>query len=245
MADEKNVVSTSTKNVYQKLIEARASFLAAGVKKSGINRFQKFDYFELQDIVPAVTSIFNNLGLVFITSFTNEVAKGVLINTENPTEVIEVTSPMRELGTISKEGNEKMNALQGLGAEETYQRRYLYFMIMDIVECDTFDGSIGKPTEESTDDGLAQAPAKVKVTKTKNKPVTTEEREEIKDNLINKDGEATKVQIDSIKEGLKQLRASGSDNEAYIGSVVAKIRAGITKKEADDLLIEIGDKLEG
>lgn len=43
------------------------------------------------------------------------------------------------------------NAVQLLGGVETYQRRYLYMTVLDIVEADQFDGmpqDMRKPTEK-------------------------------------------------------------------------------------------------
>lgn len=219
-------------NVYEKLIKARMEFLKANVKKTGINRYAEFKYYELADIVPPATKIFNELGLVFIPTFEDGMAIGTLYNTENPDEKIEFKSPMRELTIISNTGKNKMNELQGLGAEQTYQRRYLYMMCLDIVENDSFDATSGQDSETTSKPKNAK------------KPVKQEEREEIKKELIDADGKATDVQIKSIKQGLKKLRNKNSDNEPYLRDVMKKIKAGLNKVDAENILIEIGNKLE-
>lgn len=219
-------------NVYEKLIKARLEFLKANVKKTGINRFAEFKYYELADIVPPATKIFEDLGLVFITTFSETSAIGTLYNTENFEEYITFNSPIRELSVISATGKNKMNELQGLGAEQTYQRRYLYMMCLDIVEADTFDATSGEDSKEP-------APKK------SNKPSTPKEREEVKKELIDEGGEATEVQIKSIKNGLKKLRTKDSDKyESYVTEVVKKIKAGLNKTDAENLLIEIGSKID-
>ena len=235
MATEKNVTVTdeATKairglNVYGKLAVARGRFLEAPVKKSGVNRFAEYKYFELEDIVPVATSIFADLGLVYLISFTNEVATGRLVNVDKPEEEIVFTSPMRDLEVKG------MNAVQALGGTETYQRRYLYMTCLDIVEADAFDATNGKADPET---GKTEAPKKSK------KPATTTEREEIKEDLINKDGEATETQIKAIRNGLKKLRDKDEKYEPYIKEILRKTKAGITKTEAEDLLIEIGNKV--
>lgn len=215
-----------TLNVYSKLIEARKRFLEANVKKSGVNRFAEYKYFELADIVPTATMIFHDLGLIFLTSFTNERATGVLINTDGHQDMIIFESPMRDLDVKG------MNAIQALGGVETYQRRYLYMMCLDIVENDSFDATQGKPETKE------KAVEKPKPTK----PATAEEREETKKELINQTGEATEVQIKAIKRGLKVLRDKDDSSEAYVTATVKKIKAGLTKDEADNILVEIGDK---
>ena len=215
-------------NVYGKLAVARGRFLEAPVKKSGVNRFAEYKYFELADIVPVATSIFADLGLVFIISFDNEIARGTLVNVDKPEEIIIFTSPMRDLEVKG------MNAVQALGGVETYQRRYLYMACLDIVEADAFDATQGKPDPET---GKTEAPKK------SNKPATTEEREEIKKELINEGEQATDTQIKGLKNGLKKLRAKDDSYEDYVTQCVKRIKAGLNKKEAEDLLIEIGKKV--
>jgi hypothetical protein len=246
MAAEKATVSTKAvdMNVYQKLAEARVRFLNAPVKKSGVNRFAEYKYFELEDIVPIATSIFNDLGLLFVISFTQTDAIGTLIDTADPEKTIVFNSPMVPLTVTKtdKDGNvlgefspAGMNSVQALGGSETYQRRYLYMACLDIVEADAFDATNGKP---DTDGGKTEAPKKT------NRPATAEEREETKKELINEDGKVTPTQVKAIKNGLKKLREKDEKYEPYIKEVVTKLKAGINKAEAEDVLIEIGDKIE-
>ena len=80
----------------------------------------------------------NEEGLCPIVTFNNEVAKMVLVNTDNPSETIEFTSPMRDLELKGA------NSMQSLGGVETYQTRYLYIQLLNIVESDSFDAVSGK-----------------------------------------------------------------------------------------------------
>jgi hypothetical protein len=107
--------------------------------------------------------------------------------------------------------------------------------MLDIVEADTVDAISDKPTTETK----AQAPKK------SNRPATNEERQETKKELINEGGEATDTQIKAIKNGLKMLKEKDLDKyETYIRASMKKIKAGIKKVEAEDMLIEIGEKVE-
>lgn len=228
-------------NVYQRLAQARARFLDTPVKKSGVNRFAEFKYFELEDIVPPATAIFNDLGLLFFVSFEEGSAVGTLVNTDNPEETIVFKSPLVDLTVIdSKTGEAKtpagMNSVQALGGSETYQRRYLYMAVLDIVEADSFDAGAGKPDPET---GKSAAPKK------SNEPASGPERQAAKKDLIDSDGEATETQIKAIKNGLKKLRAKDADKyEDYVTQTVKRLKAGLNKTEAEDLLIEIGNKVE-
>lgn len=220
---------TETKNdanIFYKLGLARERFLKEGVKKTGKNLYAEFKYFTLEDIIPLKTKIFNELGLLDHIAFGTEVATLTLVNMDNPEETIEFMSPLEKDESLIK------NPIQKLGAVETYVRRYLYLMMLDIVEADAIEAVTDKPEEPK------------KETKKSNKPATTEEREEIKGELIDQGGNATDTQIKAIKNGLKKLRAKNETYEPYIKEVLKKIKAGMSKTEAEDQLIEIGNKVE-
>jgi hypothetical protein len=237
MAAEKTTTATNDvvakMNIYAKLIEARRMFLASGVKKSGVNRYAEFKYFTLEDIIPVKQKIFEDLGLIDIISFTEDSAVLVLYNASNPHEFLSFTSPLKEDESLIK------NPIQKLGAIETYVRRYLYMLLLDIVEADTVDAVSDKPDTEG------ETPTVTPVQKKSNRPATAEERADTKKELINESGEATDTQIKAIKNGLKKLRTKDAEKyEGYVTESVKKIKAGLKKNEAEDLLIEIGAKIE-
>ena len=126
------------KNIYQKLMNVRTNFHKLELKKSGHNKFANFKYFELGDFLVPATKLLNEEGLCPIVTFDNEVAKMVLVNTDNPSETIEFTSPMRDLELKGA------NSMQSLGGVETYQTRYLYIQLLNIAESDSFDAVSGK-----------------------------------------------------------------------------------------------------
>ena len=214
-------------NIYGKLAVAREKFLKANVKKTGINRYAEFKYFTLEDIIPAKQSIFELVGLSDAISFTPEIATLTLVNIDKPEEKIHFTSPLAEDESLIK------NPIQKLGAVETYVRRYLYMLMLDIVEADTVDAVSDKPDPET---GKSE-------TKKSNKPASPEKREEVKKELINEGGEATDVQVKSIKNGLKKLREKSDSYEPYIKEIVGKIKSGLNKADAEAILIEIGNKV--
>lgn len=217
--------TVETKNIYQKLAKAKLDFSNSNIKPTGINRFAGFKYFELADIIPVANVILAENGLVFFVRYTKEEAVGTLVNCCEPSEQITFTSPMRELNTVSNTGKNKMNELQGLGAEETYQKRYLYNMLFDVVEADVFDATLGKDTETVA----VKAPA------------SAEERKAIKEEITSK-ATVTELQKNSIKNGLTKLREAG-DHETYIAEVIDKMKAGVTSAEAEQIITEISGKL--
>ena len=130
-------------------------FLQRNVKKTGKNTFSKYDYFELDDIVPPKTEIFNDLHLCDIVTFDDERATLTLVNIDNPEETLTFTSPMRDLDLKGA------NAVQMLGGVETYQRRYLYMAVLDIVESDNFDANTGAPPKEKASTAFADEVGKI------------------------------------------------------------------------------------
>lgn len=222
-------VDTATMNVWQKLLAARIEFLRRGVTKSGVNLHAEFKYFELEDIVPVATEIFSNFNCVFLTSFPDGKAVGRFINLDNPDEQVVVEFTAR---SIAEPGKFRMNEVQGLGAEITYMRRYLYFLILDVVEADAFDAESDK-----------DAPAPKAEPK---KPVSTEKREEIKQGLIAPEANADELQIKALKAVLKKLKEVDSTQEEFIQQVAIKTEGftKISKSACEQLVLKVGEMVE-
>ena len=126
------------KNIYTKLMEVRVNFHKLELKKSGLNKFAGFKYYELGDFLVRATKLLQEANLCPMISFNNELATMTLINGDNPEEQIIFTSPMRNLEIKGS------NAVQSLGGVQTYLTRYLYIQLLNIVEADVFDATSGK-----------------------------------------------------------------------------------------------------
>lgn len=219
-----------TLNVYQKLIKAREMFLQSEVQKSGKNMHLSFKYFELEDIVPPITKIFSELGLISIVKFDENIAKMIVTNTDKGEESIEFTAPFTQITPIvSNTGKQATNEMQALGSSITYMRRYLYMIAMDIVESDSIDANIGfeKP-------------------KTQTKPATPEEREEIKKELTAPEGNATPLQIKSLKTVLKKLKDANPHREEMIAKIAIETKGftAISKADCEKLIEKTNKMLE-
>ena len=126
------------KNIYTKLMEVRVKFHKLELKKSGLNKFAGFKYYELGDFLVPATQLLQEANLCPMISFNNELATMTLINGDEPSEQITFTSPMRDLELKGT------NAVQNLGGVQTYLTRYLYIQLLNIVEADVFDSISGK-----------------------------------------------------------------------------------------------------
>ena len=222
-----------TMNVYQKLLAARVLFMEEDVKKSGKNMKMSYKYFELQDIVPVATPIFQKVGLLPVTTFTDDMAMMTLIDVDNPSDCINFTSPMREIAPIvsNSTGGEVTNAIQRLGSVETYQRRYLYMIALDIVESDSIEPTTGN-----------NPPPAPKPTA----PVTPEKRQEVTKNLTAPEGNATELQIKGLKAAMAKLREADPSKEDFITQIALQTNGltEISKTDCEKLVQAITTMLE-
>ncbi len=129
-------------NIYEKLSAARLELQEKNIKKSGKNAFAGYNYYELQDFLPVINVIARELKFLPVVSFTAELATMKIIDVEEPTHVIEFTSPM---GSAQLKG---CHEVQNIGAVESYQRRYLYQTAFEIVEHDALDSTMNPDSKD-------------------------------------------------------------------------------------------------
>ena len=214
-------------NVRSKLAKARLMFLQKNVGKSGKNMHLEFMYFELEDIVPAAIQIFAEVGLVTVTNFDDTKASMTVYDADDTEDGIEFSVPYREMKPIiSNAGKEVTNPMQALGSSITYLRRYLYMMVLDIVEHDEIDANLGADQEE------VSAPAKKKKEKEEVKkptaPPTPAKREEIKKELTSEDGAASEEEITALKSACKALLTADPGQNDFVTQIALKTD-GFTK----------------
>ena len=136
-------------SVYQKLNQARTKFHTLKLKKSGLNKFQNYSYFELSDFLIPALDVFSEIGLCAFISFGKELATMTITDIDDGS-FIAITSPMEK---ADMKGNQP---IQNLGAVETYTRRYLWVTALEIVEHDALDSS--KPLTEEGVSKKGQGP---------------------------------------------------------------------------------------
>lgn len=120
-------------NIYEKLSIARVQLQEAELKKTGENKFAKFKYYELADVLPTINQINKDLKIISLFEFDNERAELKLINCEKSEECISFNIPN---APAQMKG---ANPIQELGATSTYLRRYLYLNAYEIQEADAVD----------------------------------------------------------------------------------------------------------
>ncbi len=217
---KKMATSPKTNNIYEKLLAARVAFLESNVTKSGKNMHLAFKYFELDDIVPQATKIFDALGLVTLVSVIEENAVMTVVNVDKPEETVRFSIPLVRLTE-----NKGTNAVQAFGATVTYYRRYLYMLALDICEPDEIDAGI-KGTTPVVTPVTVPTPAE--------KPLT------------NADGNASDIQIKQLKEVLKKLKDADPSKEEMITKIAVETSGftKISKADCETLTVKIGEMLK-
>ena len=133
-------------NVFSKLQKARIALQNTALKKSGLNKFAGFRYFELGDFLPHINNIFDDLGLFSVFNIANDQATLTIVDVEKPDGPIsQFTSPIAD---ASVKGT---TPVQSLGAVHTYLKRYLYMNALEMIENDLLDAAAGSTKIVSED----------------------------------------------------------------------------------------------
>ena len=138
-------------SIIKKLSQARKMLAARPMKKSGLNKFAGFQYFELADFLPDIVDIFAELNLVDTIKITNKSAVLTIHDGDNELVGLEFACAVPDSIPVLKGQNE----LQAIGSMQTYLRRYLYVTALGIVENDVVDSLNQKDEEKAAADTKA------------------------------------------------------------------------------------------
>lgn len=236
---EETTVDYSEMNVFQKLQLARMRFLSTGVEKSGKHMKLEYKYFELQDIVPAAEQIFYEIGLLMVPIIQGDTAKARVYDTTDPEDFIDFVAPYTPIAPIvSNAGNMVTNEMQATGSSITYIRRYLWQLVLDIIECDSIDSG---EHDMSVFSPSSTAPKAAK------KPATPEQRSEIKKELTAASAPADVLQITALKSALKQLMELDAEQESFVQKIALKTDGftNMTKDVCETLINSTAEMIAG
>ena len=136
-------------NLYKKIMNIRKDFSDETIKKTGKNEFQNFSYLELSDFIPTAVRLCEQYGVythVNIGSITNQkYATMTVVNVDDTEEKVVYSLQMP---CLSNEGAFN-NKIQDIGKTETYIRRYLYMLFLDIAIADEVDAVDNRPKRTS------------------------------------------------------------------------------------------------
>ena len=248
-------------NVYQRLLTARVKFLEANVQKTGKNIHLSFKYFELDDIVPTAMRIFNEVGLIPIVNFTQDIAEMTVVNVDDPKDTVMFVAPFNQISPIvSSTGKNATNEMQALGSSITYMRRYLYMMVLDICESDMIDANLGgdtPPTSPSKQTAPNSTPAhSASATPVQNAtpasttrreaPPTPEQRGRIKLSLAGCTEPAPEMQVQTLKNALKRLLVLDPGMRDAVDKITIRTNrfTNMTAGDCDSLIKRVNRKIQ-
>ena len=150
----------------KKINDGRSYFQQQDVKKSGKNKYQHFNYFELQDIIPIKNEICTKFKIAdyFIFDIEKQNARLEIYDLEQDDQQEPVTFQI--LIPEPQEMN-STKRMQEIGALQTYSHRYLLLQFLDVTECDRIDATnTSKITGENKTNKKVQKSKMKKVNKT-------------------------------------------------------------------------------
>ena len=208
-------------SIYEKLMLARIQFGETEKKKSGVNTYAEFTYYELNDIVPIATKILHDLNMCYYISFEDKDVIGTLYDCDTK-ESIALKVPFRE---ISEPGKLRQHEITVTGSAITYYRRYCWALLLDLCDPDAFNAS--KPIEEKPADKPKETPKP---------PKTAEERKNITANLT--DGNADEEVLATIQKLCKKVSKIDPQNTYVMEVAVATNKFKACDKAKADEIIE-------
>lgn len=251
MAEAKSAANEpdfSQMNVYAKLAVARRMFLDAHVEKTGKNVHLQRKYFELDDITPTQTRVFDKVGLVEVFGFSEfkDADGGVsgtvlstVVNVDKPDEFITFSVPLPEIyRVVNRDGEDVTNPIQAAGMRITYMRRYMKLVVLDVSEPD--DVEFDAKPDPKPEPKAAPRPSRA------SKPAEAQGRKEVADGIAAKDAPAGDMQLRQLKKSVKRLHEYVGEHpeaQAWIADVSLKTEklTKVTKAECERYITEIGD----
>lgn len=152
--------------IMKKINDGRSYFQQQDIKKSGKNKYQHFNYFELQDIIPIKNEICTKFKIAdyFIFDIEKQNARLEIYDLEQDDQQEPITFQI--LIPEPQEMN-STKRMQEIGALQTYSHRYLLLQFLDVTECDRIDATnTSKITSDNKTNKKVQKSKMKKVNKT-------------------------------------------------------------------------------
>lgn len=127
--------------ILRRIAEIRQEWELLQHTKSGVNHHSEFTYFELEDIVPAATKLCRDHNTMFVVNFPDETVTGTLYCLDSD----ECFKFVTRKESIKDPAKFRMNEIQASGAAMTYYRRYMWGLLLDILDPDKIDSDTSAP----------------------------------------------------------------------------------------------------
>ena len=231
-------------SIYAKLARIQNELMNTKIPKTGVNKFQKFKYHELEDLVPPIFKACFKEEITLFFTFTNN--EGVLHlkswEKEGKVGVRDELTVRAPLPPISPESNNNQ-AIQDTGKYITYIKRYLLmntFLIMEKEVADAEGGFVGNKSNNKPSKKAAakKEEAKTKKTATKKEATKTFSPTSIPKPIRDASRLCKKsygnITEKGIIEKLSELRAKGK-----LTPKMAKHWADYTRDNSQDIVKEL------
>ena len=223
------MATTKKSNFNEKLMQLQKVMGEFTWEKDGINRHQSYKYVTEKQYKNNFKKALQEVGLLWSMEETKHEFIGKI--SENMHLIL-----VDFKGTLSDPETEEFKeyTFSGSGADtgdkalyKAYTGGLKYFLASNFLVAEDNDPE---------NDGVEEKP----------KHVAPEKREEIKEGLIDKDGKASKMQINSLKKALKMLREVDPEEETFIAKIAEKTDGftSIKKKACEDLILKISEMIE-
>lgn len=158
-------IANEKAQLFYKLAKARNLLKQSGMKKSGKNSFQHFEYFELADMLPPIDAIFEKLLLGADFEMTSKESVLTIMDLETGYELIKrMDIPKIDPFKVNKEGSKTILPPEEIikieGKLQTYTERYLWIRTMHISEADPIDLESGKTDKKTKKTQKVSIPSK-------------------------------------------------------------------------------------
>lgn len=195
-------------SIYEKLARIQEEVMNTSFSKSGENKFQKYDYFELEDLLQKIIPLTIKYETTIMFSFTEH---GVLkLKDWNPEKgEVSIRVPFPELEAI----NRGTNKIQSTGAYITYLKRYLLMNMFLIMEKDIVDSNTNTGVKETSKKEVSESVTGDPVQKVREYIHSKDKTIEITPLMVNqnrmkmvKSGDLTKDESKIVFEWFKKRR---------------------------------------
>ena len=197
----------------KKINDGRSYFQQQDIKKSGKNKYQHFNYFELQDIIPVKNEICTKFKIAdyFIFDIEKQNARLEIYDLEQDDQQDPVTFQILIPEPQQMNSTKRM---QEIGALQTYSHRYLLLQFLDVTECDRIDAT---NTSKITSDNKTNK--KVQKSKMKKVEKTTSSSDEQNQELIGLD----KKREDNAENVLNTIKDDLPEDAKTYGKIYLSI----------------------
>jgi hypothetical protein len=136
-------MENKNKSLRMRLLNVAIRLQAMNLKKTGKNKYSGFEYYELQDFLPQVMALLDELNIFPEFNLEQDKATLTYVDGYDESKSVTFTVPVER---VELKGCSEM---QGIGAMSTYARRYLFVNSLQISEKDTLDENAGNITKNN------------------------------------------------------------------------------------------------